>query len=199
MEREREREREKERERDWQTNNQAYRQRRWQTEKTGKHRQQVKGKKRETRKPESQPKKRVRQTSETGYARTHYSHFKLIGGHHFGPTPQWGAADAEIKVPSGENTELKGPPFKAWSRSAHSHTCYTYCQGFLPCLFLPFQSIHLYFFRNLSRIFPALVVANTGSCVGLQNKIGHLLDLGSRVKCQRNTQAQITWLVCDDL
>ena len=27
--------------------------------------------------------------------------------------PQWGAADAEIKVPSGENTELKRSPFKA--------------------------------------------------------------------------------------
>ena len=32
-------------------------------------------------------------------------------------TPQWGAADAEIKVPSGESTELKRSPFKAWSRS----------------------------------------------------------------------------------
>ena len=32
----------------------------------------------------------------------------------FGPTPQWGAADAEIKVPSGENTELKRVgPYKA--------------------------------------------------------------------------------------
>ena len=28
-------------------------------------------------------------------------------------TPQWGAADAEIKVPSDENTVLKGSPFKA--------------------------------------------------------------------------------------
>ena len=28
-------------------------------------------------------------------------------------TPQWGAADAEIKVPSGENTELKRSPFQA--------------------------------------------------------------------------------------
>ena len=27
---------------------------------------------------------------------------------------QWGAADAEIKVPSVESTELKGSPFKAW-------------------------------------------------------------------------------------
>ena len=29
---------------------------------------------------------------------------------------QWGAADAEIKVPSGEKTELKRSPFKTWSR-----------------------------------------------------------------------------------
>ena len=28
-------------------------------------------------------------------------------------TPQWETADAEIKVPSGENTELKRSPFKA--------------------------------------------------------------------------------------
>ena len=47
--------------------------------------------------------------------------------------PQWGAADAQIKVPSDEDTELKGSPFIAWSRSVYSHTCYAYCQGFLPC------------------------------------------------------------------
>ena len=52
-------------------------------------------------------------------------------------SPQWGAADAEIKVPSGENTGLKRSPSIAWSRSVYSHTCYAYCQGFLPCLFLP--------------------------------------------------------------
>ena len=28
--------------------------------------------------------------------------------------PQCGVADAEIKVPSVENTELEGSPFKAW-------------------------------------------------------------------------------------
>ena len=44
--------------------------------------------------------------------------------------PQWGAADAEIKIPLGENTELKRSPFKAWSRSVHSHTCHAYCRGF---------------------------------------------------------------------
>ena len=80
--------------------------------------------------------------------------------------PQWGAADAEIKVPSGENTEIKRSPFIAWSRSIYSHTCYAYCQGFLPCLFLPFQSIHLHFFQNLSRFFPVFTLANTGSCLG---------------------------------
>ena len=74
---------------------------------------------------------------------------------------QWGAADAEIKVPSGENTELKRSPFKAWSRSVYSHTCYTYCQGFLPCLFLPFRSIHLHFGPKPLAILPVLAVANT--------------------------------------
>ena len=42
----------------------------------------------------------------------------------FENVPQWGAADAEIKVPSGENTELKHSPFNAWSRSVYSHTYY---------------------------------------------------------------------------
>ena len=64
-------------------------------------------------------------------------------------TPQWGAADPETKVPSVENTELKRSPFNAWGRSVYSHTCYAYCQGFLPRLFLPFRSIHLHFFQNL--------------------------------------------------
>ena len=31
----------------------------------------------------------------------------------YNSSPQWGAVDAEIKVPSVENTELKGSPFKA--------------------------------------------------------------------------------------
>ena len=41
--------------------------------------------------------------------------------------PQWGAMDAEIKVPSDVNTELKGSPFKTWSRSVYCHACYAYC------------------------------------------------------------------------
>ena len=39
--------------------------------------------------------------------------------------------------------------------------------------FLPYQFIRLHFFQNLSRFFPALAVASTGSCVGPLNKIGH--------------------------
>ena len=94
------------------------------------------------------------------------------------PPAQWEAADAEIKVPFGENTELKCPPFKAWSRSVYNQTCYAYCQEFLPC----FRSIHLlFFFQNLSRFLPALAVANTGSCVSPQDRIGH--PAGCRLPC----------------
>ena len=95
--------------------------------------------------------------------------------------PQWGAADTKIKISSDENTEFKRSTFKAWSRSVYSYTCYAYCQEFFSCLFLPFQSIHLHFFQNLSRFFPALAVANTRSCVGPQNKIGH--PAGFRFPC----------------
>ena len=48
----------------------------------------------------------------TNWSSAHKLHMKL--------TPQWVAADAEIKVPFGENTELKRSPFKAWSRSVNS-------------------------------------------------------------------------------
>ena len=58
--------------------------------------------------------------------------FVIFGFVPFG-SPQWGAADSEIKVPSGENTELKRSPFKAWSRSVYGHVCCACCQGFLPC------------------------------------------------------------------
>ena len=87
-------------------------------------------------------------------------------------SPQWRAADAEIKVPSGENTKITCSPFKAWSRSVYSHTCYAYCQGFLPCLFLHFRSIHLHFPRT-SPDFSCSVWLTHSSCVGLQYKIGH--------------------------
>ena len=108
---------------------------------------------------------------------------------------QWGAADAEIKVPSGENTERKRSPFKAWSRSVYSDTCYAYCQEFLPCLFLLFWSIHLHFFQNLSQFFLVLAVANTSSCVDQQNKRGH--RAGCKFPCwvpAEYEKAKKTWL-----
>ena len=60
----------------------------------------------------------------------------------------WEPRTQKLKVPSGENTELKRSPFKAWSRSIYIHTCYASFQGFLPCLFLPFRSIHLHFSKT---------------------------------------------------
>ena len=94
--------------------------------------------------------------------------------------PQWAAADAEIKVPSGENTEIKRSPFKAWSRSVYRRTCHAYFQGFLPY----FSTIPVHspaFFENLTRFFPVMAVANTGYCVGPQNKIGD--PAGCRFPC----------------
>ena len=74
--------------------------------------------------------------------------------------------------------------------------CYAYCQGFLPCLFLPFRSIHLHFFQNLSRFFPCWLWLTHGSCVGPQNTIGH--PAGGRFPCWVPAEyklAQKTWFV----
>ena len=77
--------------------------------------------------------------------------------------------------------QLKHSPFKAWSRSVYSHTCYAYCQEFLPGLFLPFWSTHLYFVQTSSWFFLVLAVANTGSCVSPQNEVGQ--PVGCRFPC----------------
>ena len=95
--------------------------------------------------------------------------------------PRWGAADAEIKVPYGEKTELKRSLFKAWSRLVYSHTCNINCQGFLPCLFLPFRPFTCIFFQTSPEFFLCKLWLTRGSCVGPQNKIGHLA--GCRFPC----------------
>ena len=84
--------------------------------------------------------------------------------------PQRGAADAEIKVPLVENTELEGSPCKAWEYIA-IHATLTARDFFLANFyhFGPFTCI----FSNLSRVFHALAVANTSSGAGPQNTIGH--------------------------
>ena len=127
---------------------------------------------------------------------------RRVVGRIYGMTPQWGAADAEIKVPSGENTELKRSIFKAWSRSVYSHTCYAYCQGFLSCLFLNFRSIHLHFYKTSPNFSLCRLWLTLGSCVGPQNKIGH--PAGCRFPCwvpaeykeaKKNHDFVVWWLV----
>ena len=75
--------------------------------------------------------------------------------------PQWGAADAEIKVPSGENTELKHSPFKAWSRSVYSHTRYVLLPGISSLLISTLLVHSPAFFPKPLPIFPVLAVAYT--------------------------------------
>ena len=101
---------------------------------------------------------------------------------HFSRSPTlWWPASMPSPVKTKRHTELKCSPFKAWSRSVYSHTCYAYCPRFLPCSFLPFWSIHLHFVQNLSRFFLCWLWLTHGSCVGPQNKIGHLA--GGRFPC----------------
>ena len=85
---------------------------------------------------------------------------------------------ADAKVPSVQNSELKGSPsiLKAWGRSEYSHACFACCQGFLPFLIMPSQCIHLHFFPNLSLDFLALAVTNAVSCLGPQKKIGYCVS-----------------------
>ena len=97
--------------------------------------------------------------------------------------PQWGAADAEIKVPSDENTELNGSPLKPGiGQYIAMHATLTAGDFFL-ANFHPSGPFTCIFSQNRSRVFPVLAVTNTGSCVGQQNKLGlSLLDAGSLVE-----------------
>ena len=81
--------------------------------------------------------------------------------------PQWGTADAELKVPSVENTELKDSPFKAWGRSVLSHT-YMAARDFFLANFYPSSPFTYIFSKTSPEFFSVLAVANTGSCVGRQ-------------------------------
>ena len=114
---------------------------------------------------------------------------------------QWGAVDAEIKVPSGENTEFKRSPLKPGvGQYIAIHATLTARDFFLPCLFLPFRPIHLHFFQILSRFFLRWLWLKHGTCVGQQNKIGH--PAGGRFPCwvpAEYKQAQKHDLWYDDL
>ena len=79
-------------------------------------------------------------------------------------SPQWEAADTEIKVPSGENTELKCSPFKPWSRSVYNiaiHATLTARDFFLAYFYTSGPFTCIFFGAKPLPIFPVLAVANT--------------------------------------
>ena len=78
-------------------------------------------------------------------------------------TPQWGAADAEVKVPSDENTVGQYIAMHATLTARNFFLANFYPSGPFTCIFS----------KTSSRFFPVLVAANTGSCEGPQNKVGH--------------------------
>ena len=63
--------------------------------------------------------------------------------------PQWGAADAEIKVPSGDNTELNVLPLKPGVGQYIAIHATLIARDF----FLALRSIHLHFFQTSSDFF----------------------------------------------
>ena len=96
-------------------------------------------------------------------------------------TPQWGAADAEIKVPSDERTQSLRvlPLIPGIGQYIAIHATLTAREFFLAYFYpsSPFTCI----FSKTSPDFFLLAAANTGSCVGPQNEIGH--PAGCRFPC----------------
>ena len=83
--------------------------------------------------------------------------------------PQWGSADVEMNVLSVENTELKASPLKRGvGQYIAIHAVLTARDFFLANCYPsgPFTCI-------FPKPLPSSFVANSGSCVGSQNKIGH--------------------------
>ena len=66
--------------------------------------------------------------------------------------PFWVPCSGELQTQKLKS-HLNGPSFKARSGSVYSHICYNYCQGFLPCYFIPFRSIHLHFSKASPQFF----------------------------------------------
>ena len=92
-----------------------------------------------------------------------------------------GTADAEIKSHLVRTLSLNVFPLKPGVGQNIAIHATLIAEDFFLAHFYPIQAIHLHFSQNLSRFFPALAVANTGSCVGPQNEIGH--PAGHRFSC----------------
>ena len=89
--------------------------------------------------------------------------------------------EAEIKVPSDENTELKGSFLKPGvGQYIAMHATLT-ARDFFLANFYPSGPFTCSFSKTSPRVFSVLAVAKTGSCVGQQDKIGH--PAGCRFPC----------------
>ena len=95
-------------------------------------------------------------------------------------TLKWGAADVQIKSHLMRIQSLKVLLLKPEvGQYIAMHATLTAKDFFLANSTLPVHSPA--FFPNPSQVFPVLDAANTGSCVGPQNKISHLA--GCRFPC----------------
>ena len=91
-----------------------------------------------------------------------------------------GAVDAEIKVPSGENTELKRPAFKRGGDQYIAIHATLTARDFFLAYFYP-SGPFTRTFPDLSRFLLCWLWLTHGSSVGPQNKIGH--PAGCRFPC----------------
>ena len=83
-------------------------------------------------------------------------------------------------MPSVESKSLKVLPLKPGvSQHRALHARLTARDFFFANFYPSSPSIHLHFFSKTSPefFFPVLAAANTGSCVGPQNKIGHSMQV----------------------
>ena len=95
---------------------------------------------------------------------------------------QFGAADAEIKSHLVRTHSLYVLPLKpSVGQYTAIHAMLTARDFFLTYWFSTFLVHSPAFFPKPPDFFPMLVVANTGSCVGPQNRIGH--PAGCRFPC----------------
>ena len=86
---------------------------------------------------------------------------------------QWGAEDAEIKVPSARTQSLNVLLLEPGvGQYIAIHATLT-ARNFFLAYFYPSGPFTCIFFQNLSRFFLCWLWLTHGSCVGPQNKIGH--------------------------
>ena len=91
-------------------------------------------------------------------------------------------------------TELKHSPFKVWRRSVYIaiHATLT-ARDFFLISTLPVIQMH--FFQNLSPFPPCWLWLTNGSCIGPQNKIGHVFECPRNINRLKTTTT--TKLTCD--